>query len=111
MPDIVSGYNYVRESLYKTPRPRGQSSFAPHIDKAKPKSDEPTVRTPSLAYQAMAATWTDIDVIRGGTKVIRDAGELYLPQEPGEATTPTVVGPIAPRLPPFTFGSSGRLRP
>ena len=84
MPDIVSGYNYVRESLYKTPRPRGQSSFAPHIDKAKPKSDEPTVRTPSLAYQAMAATWADIDVIRGGTKVIRDAGELYLPQEPGE---------------------------
>ena len=69
MADIVPGYNYLRESLYKTPRPKGQSSFDPHIDKAKPKSDEPTVRTPSLAYQAIAAAWADVDAFVGARRL------------------------------------------
>ena len=84
MSDIVPGYDYGRERLYHTPVPKGKSSFEPHIGKAKPKKDEPTVRTPSLAYQAMSAPWADIDAVRGGTQSMRDAGELYLAKEPGE---------------------------
>ncbi|MCG8365122.1 MAG: hypothetical protein MJA27_17560 [Pseudanabaenales cyanobacterium] len=91
MTDIVPGYDYGRERLYHTPAPKGKSSFEPYIGKAKPKKDEPTVRTPSLSYQAMSAPWADIDAVRGGTQAMRDAGELYWLKNPLKVERPMTV--------------------
>ena len=73
--------NYERDHLYRTP---GPSTTARSIV-GKQEDDKPTVRTPSLDYQRLATDWADVDAVRGGTRAMREAGETYLPKEPGEA--------------------------
>ncbi len=46
---------------------------------------EPTVATPSLAYQRMAPRWALIDAVLGGTETMRAAGAAYLPQHSKES--------------------------
>jgi hypothetical protein len=43
--------------------------------------------TPSLAYRAMAGDWKQISDVLGGTKSMRAAGKVYLPQHEGEGDT------------------------
>ena len=72
--------NYERDHLYRTPGPSTARSIV-----GKQEDDKPTVRTPSLDYQRLAPDWADVDAVRGGTRAMREAGEAYLPKEPGEA--------------------------
>jgi hypothetical protein len=44
------------------------------------------VNTPCGPYEEMLTHWELIADLRGGTKTMRDAGEKYLPKEPGETT-------------------------
>lgn len=43
-----------------------------------------SVETKSLAYQRMMANWPMVDALDGGTRAMRNAGELFLPREPKE---------------------------
>lgn len=70
--------NYQRDHLYRTPSPSATK-------RKGAKDDTPTVRTPSLDSQRLAADWADVEAVRGGTRAMRAAGEAYLPKEPGEA--------------------------
>lgn len=45
---------------------------------------EDTVDSPTVAYQRMAEKWALIDALLGGTRAMRAAGKIYLPQEQGE---------------------------
>jgi len=81
---MVDGYDYLTERSYGTPAPSGgKTGFDAAKAKAK-ASEEPTVRTPNLAYQRMAMTWADVAAVRGGTQKMRECGEAYLPKEPTE---------------------------
>jgi len=70
--------NYQRDHLFATPGP----STTAH--QGEGKSDKPTVRTPSLDHQRLAADWADVTAVRAGTRTMRELGEAYLPKEPGE---------------------------
>jgi len=43
------------------------------------------VAIPSEQWAAQASTWDLVDTLWGGTKAMRQAGKVYLPQEPAEA--------------------------
>ena len=45
------------------------------------------VEEPTEEYNAMRPFWQQIQDIRGGTAPMRDAGKLYMPQEPAEGET------------------------
>src|SRR5690348_14816839 len=48
------------------------------------RSNDPSV--PSLAHAALAGYWAMIRAILAGAAVVREAGDLYLPQYPAEST-------------------------
>ena len=74
--------NYEQNHLYRTPAPSGGTTG---FEAAKSSdNDKPTVRTPSLDHQRLAPYWQDVAAVRGGTIAMREAGETYLPMEPGE---------------------------
>ncbi|MEP0874061.1 DUF4055 domain-containing protein [Trichocoleus desertorum AS-A10] len=52
-----------------------------------PESSKSGVEVPSAAYEQMAAYWSVISAVRGGTSEIRDRGEAFLPLEPFEKDT------------------------
>jgi len=45
------------------------------------------VAQPSVGYEAMAKKWPMLDDLLSGTQAMRDAGETWLPKEPGESFT------------------------
>lgn len=46
---------------------------------------EADVATPNAAYRAMAADWELVHDLLGGTRIMRQRGERWLPREPGES--------------------------
>lgn len=62
---------------------------------------KPSVATTSGAYNRMAENWPLIDAVMGGTKTMRAAGKMFLPQHPAESEANYEIRRQSAILPPF----------